>query len=107
MNEAELDLVAGGTISELHELVNAMTKNSGTANFFGKTLSHIPVGNEFLKQKIAEALFQKLHIDSDISVGFCGTGLMSKPNKYWDSSNGGYKPMTHAQVMERIKNYKG
>ncbi len=104
LNMEELDLVAGGTIAEMTELIDAMEKNPyvKTVLKFG---SHVPVANEFLKQDVAGALF-KMGIDADISIGFCGTGLMSDPNKYRDVNNG-YKTMTHAQVLERIKSFVG
>ena len=103
MTMEQLDNVAGGTIAELKELVGALQSNS-VARGLGKAYSHIPGVSEAIKYGVARDLFN-MGIESDISVGFCGTGAWSKNNKYWDISNGGFKPMTHAQVLERIKAY--
>ena len=43
----------------------------------------------------------KLPVDN-ISVGFAGTGLGSTKNLYFNRCQGG-KPMTHEEVVERIK----
>ena len=44
-------------------------------------------------------------IEADISVGFCGTGIGSKNNTYKDKETG--KSLTHAEVLNRIKEYRG
>ncbi|MBR3498239.1 MAG: hypothetical protein IKO05_04525 [Selenomonadaceae bacterium] len=103
MTMEQLDNVAGGTIAELKELVGAMQSNSFIRGF-GKVCSHIPAVSEAIKYGVARDLFN-MGIESDISFGFCGLGIGSKNNKYWDISNGGFKPMTHAQVLEKIKAY--
>ena len=103
MSAEQLDQVAGGTIAELKELVEALQSNS-VARGLGKAYSHIPGVSEAIKYGVARDLFN-MGIESDISVGFCGTGIGFKNNKYWDISNGGFKPMTHAQVLEKIKAY--
>ena len=105
MTLEQLDMVAGGTIAELKELVGALQSNS-VARGLGKAYSHIPAVSEAVKYGVARDLFN-MGIEADISVGFCGLGIGSKNNKYWDISKGGFKPMTHAQVLERIKEYRG
>lgn len=101
MTMEQLDNVAGGTIAELKELVEALQSNS-VARGLGKAYSHIPAVSEAIKYGVARDLFN-MGIEADISVGFCGTGIGSKNNTYKDNANG--KSLTHAQVLERIKAY--
>ena len=103
MTMEQLDNVAGGTIAELKELVGALQSNS-VARGLGKAYSHIPAVSEAIKYGVAKELF-KMGIEADISVGFCGTGIGSKNNKYRDTSTG--KSLTHAEVLNRIKEHRG
>ena len=103
MNDEQLDMVAGGTVKELEELVEALQSNS-VARGLGKAYSHIPGVSEAIKYGVARDLFN-MGIEADISVGFCGTGIGSKNNKYRDTSTG--KSLTHAEVLNRLKEHRG
>lgn len=102
LNEEQLDEVAGGTVTELRELIDAMTKNSNTVNITGKFVSHVPMANEVIKMAVENQL-SEMGINADISIGIGGTGLFSKNNVYKNKRTG--KTMTHAQVLKKIGNY--
>ena len=103
LSAEQLDQVAGGTIAELKELVNAMQSNP-VVKGFGKVCSHIPVVNEGLKLGVFKDL-REIGILADIDTGWFCTGAWSDKNRYWDINT--KKSLTHAQVLERIRAYKG
>ena len=106
MNDVELDVVAGGTLTEVNQLADAFARKGGT---FGEIVADIhgalndksglagPVN--ILMRKAVEKGLSELGISCDLSVGFLGTGAGSKANKY---SCGG-KSISHAEVLKMIE----
>ncbi len=90
----ELNQVAGGTVKELEELVEAC---GAMATF----QTHIPLSNRADASYVRDYLRNKIGIDANISLGVAGTGLFSKHNTYKDLYTG--RSMTHKEVLERIK----
>lgn len=62
--------------------------------------AHFPGANYGTAELIEEVLDSALGIDADIDLGFLGTGINSKPNKYIDKATG--KSLTHQEVLARI-----
>lgn len=105
MDDFELDLVAGGTLTEVNQLADAFAKKGGT---FGKIVAEVhgalndksglvgPV-NIGLREAVGSGL-KELGISHDLSVGALGTGFMSKKNSY---SFGG-KSISHDDVLKMI-----
>ena len=103
LTDDELDQVAGGTVREYEEICSAMANNPILKSIL-ETGSHVPISNQVDKVLIEDVLKVEMGIKADISLGFLGTGLGSDPNTYKDLRNGG-QSMTHAQVINRIKQY--
>ena len=101
MSEAEMEAVVGGTVGQLDELVSACAKNPVVKHLAGLG-SHIP-GTSNLTATKMEDLLGKLGIKADISVGFCGTGINSKNNTYFDTRAG--RSLTHSEVVQRVAEY--
>ena len=102
MNEEELENVSGGTVSELEDLTKAIVSNP-TLQFLGKANSHIPGANRLVADAVEGILKDQLNIDADISLGAFGLGIASAKNTYRDMETGKY--MTHAEVLDRIKQF--
>ena len=100
----DLETVAGGTVGELEELIEAYMKNPYLSKAGGLVCGHIPGVNNGMACAVEYRLEKTFGIEADIDLGFAGTGIGSEPNKYIDIATG--KSMTHAEVIERIKNYK-
>ena len=98
MNEMELNEVAGGTVKELEELVEA-------CNSLASFQTHIPLSNIVDAGYIRDFLRDKMGIEANISLGFCGTGIGSKHNTYKDMYNG--RSYTHEEVLQRIRKLYG
>lgn len=94
INLDELNAVAGGTVKELEELVEAC---GAMASF----QTHIPISNKADASYVKDYLRDKIGIEANISIGILGTGLRSKHNTYKDIYTG--RSMTHKEVLERIK----
>ena len=94
LNRNELAEVAGGTVKELEELVDAC---GAMATF----QTHIPISNRADASYVKDYLRNKIGIDANISLGVAGTGLFSKHNTYKDIYTG--RSMSHKEVLERIK----
>ena len=105
MNECELDIVVGGTLTEVNELADAFARKGGK---FGEVVAEIhsalndksglagPI-NILLREAVGKGLSQ-LGISHDLSVGVIGTGFMSKANKY--SCDG--RNISHNEVLAMI-----
>lgn len=105
MNDCDLEIVIGGTLTEVNQLADAFSKKGGT---FGEIVAEIhsalndksglagPV-NILLREAVGKGL-SELGISHDLSVGVLGTGFMSKANKY--SYNG--KSISHDEVLKMI-----
>ena len=101
MNAEELENVSGGKVAELEELADAIVHNP-TLKFLGKAGAHVPGANRISADSVETFLKDYLNIDADISLGVFGTGLNSAKNTYRDMKTGQY--ITHAEVLDRIKN---
>ena len=99
----DLETVSGGTVGEFEELIEAYTNNPYLGEAAGLICGHIPGVNNGLAALVESSLGDKLGIEADISLGFAGTGIGSDPNTYFDKATG--QPLTHQQVLDRIKNY--
>ena len=110
LDDEELDKVAGGTITELSELNEAMYK--ADCRFYGEghistwddatgvVLSHIP-GLSVVSIIGTKVKLLDYGVSANIDVGLAGTGLFSKSNSYIDTKTG--EKLTHKQVLKRIK----
>lgn len=111
LNMDELDQVSGGTVIEFIQLCEAIApkKIKGSdiselmASAFDKCKSGMPIINEGLRTDVVKLLKQQFGIDAAISLGFAGTGIDSRHNTYRDVIT--RKPLTHDQVLNRIRNY--
>ncbi len=101
LNSKELEMVNAGTVTELSELMQAISSN-GVLRGFMAAHGHTPVLNLLDKIPVQEMLYD-LGIDSDISVGFLGTGIGSDPNKYVSLKTN--KAMSHQQVLDYLNTF--
>ena len=62
----------------------------------------MPVGNMINKEVVKYFLKENLNIEADISIGFLGMGIGSYNNTYMDLTE--KRPLTHAEVIKRVKN---
>ena len=99
----ELEIISGGTVTEFDELVTVFMGNNCFSNLFGMIGGHVPGANCGIAALLEECLEENLGIKADISLGFAGTGIGSDPNTYFDKATG--QPLTHQQVLDRIRNY--
>lgn len=101
LSDKELDDVAGGTLTQYNELVNAVMKDSDMSRTIlathGAGFSDLAI-----KDNVEKFLKNKLGIEADISVGLLGTGLFSSDNTYKDLNNGG-KSLSHSEVIRESK----
>jgi hypothetical protein len=63
---------------------------------------HVPGANK-ITVGLVEGVLGELQVDAEIDLGYLGTGLGSKNNKYTDRRTG--KSMSHGQVINRIRSY--
>ncbi|MBR6123791.1 hypothetical protein IKQ19_09415 [Candidatus Saccharibacteria bacterium] len=99
INEAALEQVAGGTVKEFDELLSAVSDNlivRGAA----KLDSHTPVANAYIARVIEKQLLN-IGLEADIDLGWGGTGIGSKHNKY--RLNG--KDISHKEACDYVRNY--
>ena len=105
LNDEQLDSVAGGTVGQLHELVNAMAGNNDLMKFLTGAseiaAGIFPAANIPLAYAMEDQL-KKLGISSNISVGWLGTGVRESGNTY--SMNG--KGMSHEEVVDFITRWR-
>ena len=95
LSKNELTKVAGGTLKETKELMNALSKDGVNTVF----ISNIQIGISAFLPTIEKALKEGYNIDADLSVGWGGTGFRETQNKY--SING--KNISHQDVIAMIK----
>ena len=108
LTNEEMDLVVGGTLSEVTEIAKLICEKGGK---FGKGVATIynaivksglaGIGgplNILLREKVSDAL-NELGIESNMSVGVAGTGLFSKGNKYWMSG----RAISHEAVLKIVE----
>ena len=101
----ELEIVSGGTVTELDELIKAFMGNSYLGDLSGMFGGHVPGANYGIAALVEECLENHLGIEADISLGFAGTGIGSDPNTYIEKSTG--RRLSHGEVLQRIINYNG
>ena len=98
LNFDELNIVTGGTVGELEDLINAFVYSGSDIGVL--VAAHCPGANYGTVEIIEKLLDSRLGISADIDIGLCGTGINSKPNKYIDKATG--KSLTHEEVLARI-----
>ena len=103
MNDSELDIVVGGTVVQLEQLVRTFLKNCTCRDYMTGISTHIPVGNIATAEYIESFMKENMHIDANISIGVGGTGILSKQNTYRDTKTG--KLLSHEEVLKRAENY--
>ena len=101
LSDEELENVSGGKVAELEKLADAIVHNP-TLKFLGKAGAHVPGANRISADAVETLLKDHLNIDADISLGAFGTGAGSSKNTDRDMKTGQY--ITHAEVLDRIKN---
>ena len=109
MNDCDLDVVAGGTLTEVNQLADDFARKAGT---FGDIVADVHSAlndksglagpaNILLRNAVGKGL-SELGISHDLSVGFLGTGGGSKANKY----TCGGKSISHDEVLKIIADAK-
>ena len=99
VNEKELKKVAGGTVEELGDLINAIYPGEEVGRPLCRAASHVPIGSSVLAATMEKDLLQ-FGIRSNISTGLAGLGICSKENMYQDTHTG--QALTHQQVLDRL-----
>ncbi len=97
----EKELVAAGTVSECTELGQAYVDSKAVDGLIGVG-THVPLTNIACANELESALSDE-GIRSELSVGFLGTGIGSKPNKYYRKDNG--QELTHQEVLNILKQH--
>ena len=103
IEKEELEIVSGGTVTELDELITAMEGNGFIGDACGAIGGHVPGANNIVASFVEEILDRLFGIQADISLGLAGTGIGSKPNTYIEKATG--RKLTHADVIQKIKYY--
>ena len=101
MNDAELDVVVGGTVNEFDELLTSYANNSllkGMAKLDAHTL-----GANNAAARIVKKEFRKIGLEADIDLGWFGTGIDSEPNKYWIHG----QRVSHSEACDYVRKYAG
>ena len=104
-----LDEVNGGTCDQLHELTKAFTSNNNVLNFFADAAELASkykagcLGNIPLAYAMESFLKKDFHINSNISVGWGGSGYREVDNTYSEMFTG--KALSQADVVARLKEY--
>ena len=99
MSNEELDNVAGGSSEELGELVRAMHDNKNVGFDEGEYL----FGSDERWKYLATLKLEKLGINANIDYSIFST--TAYPDSYTDKATG--KSLSHAEVLDIIKNYRG
>ena len=105
----ELDNVNGATCEELHELTKALTSNNNVLNFFADAAELLSkykagcLGNIPLAYAMQSFLKNDLGINSNVSVGWGGSGFRETHNTYSDRATGA--SLSHADVLKRVRDY--
>ena len=96
LNNDSLNMVAGGTLSETRELLNAFIDMGWFGVGVGSAYSSLFPNASALA---VEDMLNGIGIKADIFVGVYGFG--SKANKYTDKETG--RSLTHKEVLKRVK----
>jgi len=80
LSDKELDDVAGGTLTQYNELVNAVMKDPDMSRTI-LVANSAGFSDLAVKDDVEKFLKNKLGIEADISVGLLGTGLFSTEKK--------------------------
>lgn len=99
LTDEQLELVAGGSQNELAELVRAMRDNKNVGFSEGDYL----FGSLSRWEYLATQKLDKLGVNANINWSIFS--VTASPDSYTDKATG--KSMTHAEVVDLIKNYKG
>ena len=100
LNENELDMVNGGTVTELHEIIEAAGESTGFKTL--AKVANVASGSQVVLVSQAygvESALKDMGIDANVSVGFHGIG--SKANIYVDSKTG--KRISHSDLINSLK----
>lgn len=97
----ELEIVLGGTVTELDELITTMEGNGIIGDVCGALGGHVPSANNAVAAFVKEILDNLFGIRADISLGWAGTGIGSDPNTYIDKATG--RKLTHAEAITKIR----
>ena len=104
LSDDELEQVAGGTIGEFKDLIQAITENVKIPEIvkkLGVAEANVPIINKTIASGIESILQDRYGIDADIRLGMLDIGIFSKNNKYTDIATG--KSLTHQEVLKRIR----
>ena len=110
LSEEQLSSINGGNVGQFTDILNALEKQAGTLgdidNGLRKILDMLPGGNigtaawRNIAAPLAEKALKDCYgIDSNISIGWLGTGFRESGNTY---SKGG-NALSHQQVLDIIK----
>ena len=111
LNQNELTKVAGGTVTETIEIMDAIASNHKVLDGVPSALCSVldiigPAGMAgksavigTMAKPLENALKADLGIDAYISVGWLGTGFRSTNNRY--SKDG--KSLSHQEVLDMIR----
>ena len=99
MSLEELDQVSGGTVGEFEDILKAFSKYDMLKTISGIS-THVPGANKLTVELVQDTL-REIGIEAEIDLGFLGTGIGSKKNKYLAVGSG--RSLSHSEVLERIK----
>lgn len=103
INDNDLDVVVGGTVVELEQIMTTFYKNSNCKDFVGVMSTHFPGAGILTAEYIESFMSNEMGIDANISIGLGGTGICSKKNTYRDLKTG--KFLSHNEVLKRVENH--
>ena len=93
--------VAGGTVTELENLVTAgMASKSYAFRTTFAALMHNPI-SAIAEAYTVQSILKKMGIKSNISVGLLGTGIASEHNTYFDTN--AQRSLTQSEVEARLR----
>lgn len=103
INDSDLEVVVGGTVVELEQIMRTFYKNSNCKDFVGAMSAHFPGAGIMTAKYIESFMSNEMGIDANISVGLGGTGICSKKNTYRDLKTGSF--LSHDEILKRVENY--
>ena len=97
----DMEQVAGGTVTELEKLVRAgLSSINPNLRTVCAKLARTPIA-AVAEAYAMESVLKDMGIKANISVGFCGTGIASKPNTYYDTKE--QRSLTQSEVEDRLR----
>ena len=110
LSEEQLDNINGATVAEFTEIYAALEKQAGVVGTVSEglrtVLNHLPGGkigtsawNNVAAPLAEKALKDCYGIDSNMSIGWLGSGFRESGNQYSKNGNG----LSHQQVLDIIK----